>query len=195
MERTYIANVKAGERVKIAGFVENLRNKRTMAFLVIKDITGKMQVTLEKEKYPELAEKVDTLTIHSVVTVEGEAVANEYVKLGGIEILPEALTVESIADALPIKDDSEIDSKMDFRWIDLRREKNHLMLKLQTLLTASMREFLIDRGFVEIHTPKLIGAASESAACTSLTRASFQFPARTCKVTRLENSAGTSCNG
>ena len=49
MERTYIANVKAGEKVKIAGFVENLRNKRTMAFLVIKDITGKMQVTLKKK--------------------------------------------------------------------------------------------------------------------------------------------------
>ena len=89
MERTYIANVRPGERVQIAGFVENLRNKRTMAFLVIKDITGKMQVTLEKEKYPELAAKVDTLTIHSVVTVTGTAVANEYVKLGGIEILPE----------------------------------------------------------------------------------------------------------
>ena len=164
MQRTYIADVKPGTRVRIAGFVENLRNKRTMAFLVIKDITGKMQVTLEKEKYPELAEKVDTLTIHSVVTVEGEAVANEYVKMGGMEILPDALTVESIADALPIKDDSEIDSRMDFRWIDLRRDRNHLMLKLQTLLTASMREFLLARNFVEIHTPKLIGAASESGS-------------------------------
>ncbi len=164
MERTYIANIVPGTRVKIAGFVENLRNKRTMAFLVIKDITGKMQVTLEKEKYPELAAKVDALTIHSVVTVEGEAVANEYVKLGGVEILPDALTVESIADALPIKEDSEIDSKMDYRWIDLRRDRNQLMLKLQTLLTASMREFLIERGFLEIHTPKLIGAASESGS-------------------------------
>ena len=164
MERTYIANVKAGEKVTVAGFVENLRNKRTMAFLVIKDITGKMQVTLEKEKFPALAELVDTLTIHSVVTVTGTAVANEYVKLGGIEILPEEMTVESIADALPIKDDSEIDSKMDFRWIDLRRDRNQLMLKLQTLLTASMREFLVARGFIEIHTPKLIGAASESGS-------------------------------
>ena len=53
---------------------------------------------------------------------------------------------------------------MDFRWIDLRRDRNQLMLKLQTLLTASMREFLIERGFIEIHTPKLIGAASESGS-------------------------------
>ncbi|MBQ2119033.1 MAG: aspartate--tRNA(Asn) ligase, partial [Clostridia bacterium] len=126
MNRTYISEVKPGEKVRISGFVENLRNKRTMAFLVVKDITGRMQVTLEKEKYPELAAAVDTLTIHSVISVEGEAVANEYVKLGGVEILPSAIFIESVADALPIKDDSEIDSRMDFRWIDLRRDCNHL---------------------------------------------------------------------
>ncbi len=164
MERTYIKDVKPGARCRIAGFVENLRNKRTMAFLVIKDITGKLQVTLEKEKYPELAAKVDTLTIHSVISVEGEVVANEYVKMGGIEMLPDALEVYSIADALPIKDDSEIDSRMDFRWIDMRREQNQLMMKMQTTLTAALRDFLLERNFIEIHTPKLIGAASESGS-------------------------------
>ncbi len=164
MNRSYTADVKPGTVATISGFVENLRNKRTMAFLVIRDITGKLQVTLEKEKYPELAALVDQLSIHSVVTVTGDIVANEYVKLGGIEMLPTEMKIESIAEALPIKDDSEIDSRMDFRWIDLRREQNQLMLKLQTLLTASMREFLIARNFVEIHTPKLIGAASESGS-------------------------------
>ena len=164
MNRTYIADITPGARYSISGFVENLRNKRTMAFLVIRDITGKLQVTLEKEKYPELAAMVDQLTIHSVVTVEGEVVANEYVKMGGIEMLPDSMKIESIADALPIKDDSEIDSKLEFRWIDLRREQNQLMLKMQTLLTGSMREFLLNRNFVEIHTPKLIGAASESGS-------------------------------
>ncbi|MBQ7319975.1 MAG: aspartate--tRNA(Asn) ligase [Clostridia bacterium] len=164
MNRTYIRDIKPGTRARIAGFVENLRNKRTMAFLVIKDVSGKLQVTLEKEKYPELAAKVDQLTLHSVITVEGEIVANEYVKMGGIEMLPDALEINSIADALPIKDDSEIDSKMDFRWIDLRREQNQVMLRLQTTLTAALREFLLARDFTEIHTPKLIGAASESGS-------------------------------
>ncbi len=164
MERIYIADIQPGKRARIAGFVENLRNKRTMAFLVIKDMTGKLQVTLEKEKYPELASLVDQLTIHSVITVEGEIVANEYVKMGGIEMLPDTIVIESIADALPIKDDSEIDSRMDFRWIDLRREQNQLMLHLQTTLAGAMREFLLSRNFTEIHTPKLIGAASESGS-------------------------------
>lgn len=164
MNRTYISDIRPGEPYRISGFVENLRNKRTMAFLVIRDITGKLQVTLEKEKNPELAALVDQLTIHSVVTVEGPVVANEYVKMGGMEMLPERLVIESIADALPIKDDSEIDSRMDYRWIDLRRECNQLMLKMQTVLTGAMREFLLARHFVEIHTPKLIAAASESGS-------------------------------
>lgn len=164
MNRTYISNITPGATCRISGFVENLRNKRTMAFLVIRDISGKLQVTLEKEKNPELAALVDQLTIHSVVSVEGPVVANEYVKMGGMEMLPEKLEIESIADALPIKDDSEIDSRMDYRWIDLRREGNQLMLKMQTVLTGAMREFLLDRHFVEIHTPKLIAAASESGS-------------------------------
>lgn len=164
MNRTYISDITPGATCRISGFVENLRNKRTMAFLVIRDISGKLQVTLEKEKNPELAALVDQLTIHSVVSVEGLVVANEYVKMGGMEMLPEKLEIESIADALPIKDDSEIDSRMDYRWIDLRREGNQLMLKMQTVLTGAMREFLLDRHFVEIHTPKLIAAASESGS-------------------------------
>ena len=111
-----------------------------------------------------MLELLDKLTINSVVTFEGEVVASEYVKLGGKEMYPDFMQVESYAEALPIKDDSEIDVKMDYRWIDLRREKNHLMLALQTTLTAAFRDFLLERDFVEIHTPKLIGAASESGS-------------------------------
>ena len=163
MERTYIKNVTPGMH-KVQGFVENFRNKRTMAFIVVKDATGKLQITIEKEKHPEMLEMLDNLTIHSVVTFEGEVVASEYVKMGGKEMYPDTMKVESYAEALPIKDDSDIDVRMDYRWIDLRREKNHLMLALQTTLTAALREFLVERDFVEIHTPKLIAAASESGS-------------------------------
>ena len=163
MERTYIKDIVPGYH-KVQGFVENFRNKRTMAFIVVKDITGKLQVTIEKEKHPEMLEMLDSLTIHSVVTFEGEVVASEYVKMGGKEMYPSNMRVESVADALPIKDDSDIDHKMDYRWIDLRRDANHLMLEMQTTLTNAMREFLVKRNFVEIHTPKLIAAASESGS-------------------------------
>ena len=163
MQRTYIKDVTPGV-CRVQGFVENFRNKKNMAFIVVKDVTGKLQVTIVKAEHPEFDELLDKLTIHSVVTFEGEVVASEYVKMGGKEMYPTVMRIESVAEALPIKDDSDIDVRMDYRWIDLRRERNHLMLKLQTTLTGAMREFLLERNFVEIHTPKLIGAASESGS-------------------------------
>ncbi|MBQ8082184.1 MAG: aspartate--tRNA(Asn) ligase [Clostridia bacterium] len=164
MERSLIASAPAGQRVKLQGFVENIRNKRTMAFLVLRDHTGRIQLTVEKEKYPEVAAQVDKLTIESVITAEGELVENSFVKLGGRELLPDTIQIESIAEALPISKDAAIDSRLDYRWIDLRSDKNLLIYQAQTVLTNAMRSFLLQRGFIEIHTPKLIGAASESGS-------------------------------
>ena len=164
MERTLIANVVCGETNKIQGFVENLRNKRTMAFLVIRDHSGRLQVTIEKEKHPDLAAIVDQLTVESVVTCIGPVVENEYVKMGGKEMLPEEMEILSVAEPLPLTKDAAIDSRMDYRWVDLRSDKNTLIFKAQTELVGSMRDFCRERGFMEIHTPKLIGAASESGS-------------------------------
>ena len=85
MKRTLIRDIKLGEVNKVAGFVENIRNKKWMAFIVIRDVTGKLQITIEKEKHPEMVEDIDRLTIDSVVEFEGLIVASEYVKLNGME--------------------------------------------------------------------------------------------------------------
>ncbi len=179
MERTYIKDVKnkIGETIKVSGFVENFRNSKAMAFIVLKDITGKLQVTIEKEKAPHLCDALETLTGDSVITASGKLIENEYVKMGGIELLPDELVVESIADALPIVrkeipatkkkqavERSSIDQRIDYRWIDLRTDENQLMFKAQTTMVNAMRKYLLDENFIEIHTPKLIGAASESGA-------------------------------
>lgn len=179
MERTYISDVKnhIGDTVKVQGFIENIRNSKAMAFIVLKDITGKLQITIEKEKSPELQETIDMLTGDSVITVTGKVIENEYVKMGGIELIPDTLVAESIAEALPIArkeipatkkkkavERSSIDQRIDYRWIDLRTDENQLMFKVQTVLVNALRKFLLDRNFIEIHTPKLIGAASESGA-------------------------------
>ena len=179
MTRTYVKDVSAniGEVVKVQGFVENFRNSRAMAFIVLKDITGKVQVTIEKEQHPEMEAALETLTGDSVITVVGKVIENEYVKMGGIEILPDELYVESVADALPITrkeipatkkkqavERSSIDQRIDYRWIDLRTDENQMMFKVQTAFVAAMREFLLEKNFIEIHSPKLIGAASESGS-------------------------------
>ena len=91
MERTYIADIKnnLGKPVLVQGFVENLRDSKYMAFIVLKDITGKIQITVEKEKLPELCPVIATLTQDSVISVVGTAVENDFVKMGGVEIIPE----------------------------------------------------------------------------------------------------------
>lgn len=177
--RVYIKDVagKIGAEVKVQGFAENIRNSKSMMFIVLKDITGKVQITLEKENAPELAQQMETVTNDSVLTVIGQVVENEYVKMGGIEIIPREIRIESIAEALPIArkeipatkkkkavERSSIDQRIDYRWIDLRTDENQLMFQVQTTLVNAMRQFLLKEKFIEIHTPKLIGAASESGA-------------------------------
>ena len=171
MERTYAANVRGAEEIKVCGFVDTIRNKSKMAFIVLKDITGKVQITVEKNEDPALDAAVNAITPDSVITVIGKAVESEYVKLGGVEIYPRKITIESLAAPLPIDREarkgherSSIDQRIDYRWIDLRTEKNQLMFKVQTVLIGAMRDYLRERNFIEIHTPKLIGAASESGA-------------------------------
>lgn len=179
MDRTYISDVKnrLGESIKVQGFVENFRDSKSMAFIVLKDITGKLQITIEKEKSPQLTEKLNQLTVDSVITVIGTVMENEYVKMGGMEMIPEELILESIAEALPIVrktipatkkkkalERSSIDQRIDYRWIDLRTDENQMIFKVQTVLVNAMRQFLLGENFLEIHTPKLIAAASESGS-------------------------------
>ncbi len=179
MNRTMLKDVKdhLNEEILVQGFVENFRNSSKMAFIVLKDITGKLQITIEKEKLPEIAEKIAPLTGDSVISVTGTAFASEYVKLNGMEMIPTDIRIESIAAALPIQREeipatkkrpgvprSGVDDRLDYRWIDLRTDKNQLLYKVQTEVTRAMRDFALDRDFIELHTPKLIATASESGS-------------------------------
>ena len=179
MERCMIQDVKKtlGQPVLVQGFVDNFRDSKAMAFIVLKDITGRLQITVEKEKLPEVAAAIAGLTPDSVISVTGTVIENEYVKLGGMEMIPDSITVESLAEALPIArksipatkkkqavERSSIDQRLDYRWVDLRTDENQLIFKVQTVLVGAMRDFLRSKNFLEIHTPKLIAAASESGA-------------------------------
>ncbi len=164
MERTYIKDLRASQECRIQGFVENIRNTRSMVFLVVRDCTGKVQVTIEKKAHPDLADALEQLNVESVVTVEGAVQANPVVNLKGIEVTPTNVSIESLAAPLPLLKDSSIDVRMDYRWLDLRGERELLLFRVQTCLLESMRQSLLKRDFLEIHTPKLIAMASESGA-------------------------------
>ena len=168
MKRVLIKNIKLGEVNHVAGFVENIRNKKSMCFIVLKDVSGKLQLTIEKEKHPELNDVLNQITNDSVIEATGLIVASEYVKLNGMEMYPDTITIDSIAEANPIVapkgEETNIDLRLDYRWVDLRTDKNTLMFKAQSCFVNAMREFLNNNEFIEIHTPKLIGAESESGA-------------------------------
>ena len=80
MNRTYIKDLTEGQ-CKIKGMVETIRDKKIM-FLVIRDVTGSVQVTVEKDKCPDVYEQAKELTPHSFVTVEGQCVFSTYVRNG-----------------------------------------------------------------------------------------------------------------
>ncbi len=168
MSRVMIKDLRLGEVNHVAGFVENIRNKKAMCFIVLRDVSGKLQLTIEKEKHPELNAILDTITVDSVISATGLVLESEYVKLNHMEMYPDTIKVESIAAPSPIVapkgEETNIDLRLDYRWIDLRTEKNTLMFKVQSYFIAKCREFLLERDFIEIHTPKLIAAESESGA-------------------------------
>lgn len=162
MKRTYIKDLTEGQ-CKIKGMVETIRDKKIM-FIVIRDVTGAVQVTIEKDKCPEVYAEAKKLTPHSFVSVEGECVFSTYVRNGGKEIYPTVLEIMSIADVLPIQADSGQDLRMDYRWIDLRDEKKLFMFKIQTAFEKYAVEFFNKNNFIEIHTPKITALSSEGGS-------------------------------
>lgn len=158
-----ISEIKPG-KVEFQGWIENLRDKKNMQFIVIRDLSGKVQVTVIKAEKPEIAEIFSKATLESTVKIKGEAVANEFVKLGGIEVIPEEVEITSHAEALPIAEDSSIDQRLDYRWVDLRSPAKALIFQVETTLNQAMRQYAIDHGCIEIHTPTLIGTSSEGGA-------------------------------
>ena len=162
--RTRISFLEENVNTNISGLVEKVRDTKYMVFIVVKDITGHIQVSIEKKDKPKLVEDVLKITVGSYVTFSGKMVLSEYVKDGGREFIPDSVNVLSYADVSPIEDNANIDTKLDYRWLDLRSEKNTLIFKIQSYLVKSMRDYLYNNDFMEIHTPKLIGAASESGS-------------------------------
>ena len=160
---TQISKLEVG-RVEFFAMVDTVRDKKNMQFIVLKDFSGKIQAFVDKVKYPEIGETFLRLVPGATVKIAGELVKSEYVKMGGQEVLVDAVEVTSYAEPNPIADDSTIDYKLNYRWIDLRTEKNLLLFKVQTAFTNALREFLVEREFVEIHSPKLIATASESGS-------------------------------
>ena len=159
------------KEITLSGFAEKIRNLQWVQFIVLRNKTDRLQITIEKsdENNKEMIEIVDKLTCESTIKVTGILKKNEKVKMGGMELIPSKIEVTSISEAeLPIsitnKDASLIDTRMDNRFLDLRNDINGNIFRIQSEFVRGMRQYLYDNDFTEIHTPKIIGAASESGS-------------------------------
>ena len=162
--RSLIKDLKENEIATIKGWAIKVRDTKYMIFVILKDRSGKIQVSIDKKEQPELVAKLDGVLSSSVLSCKGKMVKSEYVKDGGKEFLPTQIEILSKSEALPLDDTADLDTRLNYRWIDLRSEKNELMLKVQAAFVEGMRSFLIKEDFTEIHTPKLIATASESGS-------------------------------
>lgn len=160
MKRTYIKDLTEGEHL-IKGYVETIRDKKIM-FIVVRDVTGFVQVTIEKDN--PAYDEAKKLTPHSFVAITGKCVYSEYVRNGGKEIYPTSIDIMSIADLVPLNAESGQDLRMDYRWIDLRDEKKVFMFRIQTAFERLAVEYFNNNGFIEIHTPKITALSSEGGS-------------------------------
>jgi aspartyl-tRNA synthetase len=167
MIRTLVAGLRehVGETVTIKGWVQTLRLQRMMQFVVVRDHTGTVQVTWKRDGGP-LETVLEGLIAESAVIITGEVVGNPKVALGGLELVPSSVEVANLAEApLPIDTATGPELRQDWRFLDVRtRPQARLVFQVQTTAEQGMREFVYAHGCTEMHTPKLMGTASESGA-------------------------------
>jgi len=156
--------------ITFSGFIDRIRDLSNVQFVILRDNTGKVQVTVEKnDNNFKLNEIISNLTEESTVKITGLLQENEYVKAGGMEIIPSAIEVLSFAEAIIPSDfkkkkESNSNLKNENRFLDLRSEKNNLIFKISTILEKSLRDHVIQKDFTEIHSPRLTPKSAESGA-------------------------------
>ena len=171
-DRTLIKNLadRSDGPVSVSGWVDTVRDQKKVQFIVLRDESGALQLVhprtdVEEGSAPdEIAESISALSAGTFLTVTGELKHDERVKLGGLEVKIETLDVAAAALDLPIADDTSVDKRMDWRFLDLRRPEQNLVFRVQTTFLHALRTWWVEHDFIEIHTPKLMASASESRA-------------------------------
>ena len=153
------------------GFVQALRVQSKIIFLILRDITGTVQMVVQNTEGNPLWEKAKVLSLESVVRVGGRVV--EAIQApGGVEIQIESLEVLSVAaPELPIPvvavkggDETEAPTRFDYRWLDLRKPEKAGIFKLWTALEKGFRKYWLDNGYIQLYPPAFMNTASESGA-------------------------------
>ncbi len=160
-----------GTEVRLSGWVHRKRDHGQLLFIDLRDHAGIVQVVFQPGTAP-FAE-AEAVRVESVVTVTGKVVArtadtvNPALPTGEIELVAATLVLDSPADQLPLQVNSERDypeeTRLKYRFLDLRREKMQKNILLRSRIIASIRRRMQDQGFVEFQTPILTASSPEGA--------------------------------
>ncbi len=161
-----------GSNAMLAGWVHVRRDHGGVIFIDLRDREGLTQIVFRPEENAELAAQAHHLRHEDVVQVEGKVAAripgteNPKLPTGDIELVPDQLTILNRADVLPFPIDTETpneDLRLSYRYVDLRRPQMTRNLRIRHKVTKATRDFLDEKGFVEIETPILSKSTPEGA--------------------------------
>ncbi len=160
-----------GNHVRLSGWVHRIRDHGQLLFIDLRDHYGITQCVLDQDS-PEF-KSAENLSLESVITVEGKVVArtqetcNADLATGEIECKVDKLIIESPAKMLPIQINQETnfpeDTRLTYRFLDLRRKKMHDNIILRSNIIAALRQGMSKQGFQEIQTPILTASSPEGA--------------------------------
>ena len=150
--------------VEISGWTQNIRIMSTILFIELRDVSGTVQGVLLKKGNEELFETLKALPRESVLSMTGQAVKSQ-AKIG-YEVQIKHLDILNRAETpLPLgvvdKIESDIETRLENRFLDLRRPEKLSIFKIQSTISNSIRNFFVNNGFIEIHSPKIVAAATE----------------------------------
>jgi len=161
----------AGQTARLSGWVHRKRDHGGLLFIDLRDHYGITQCVFPAGS--EVFQAAEAVRPESVITVTGEVVlrepgtVNDKLPTGAIELRVKALEVQSSAEVLPIQvaGDQEFpeELRLRYRFLDLRREKQHRNIMLRAGVIASIRRRMIEQGFTEFQTPILTASSPEGA--------------------------------
>ncbi|MBO5154477.1 MAG: aspartate--tRNA ligase [Eubacterium sp.] len=170
---TEVSNANIGETVTVMGWVQKRRNLGSLIFIDLRDRSGLLQLVFDEPQIgAEGFAKAESLRSEYVIAVVGTvqkrtAAVNENLKTGDIEIIAKELRILSESETPPfqIEENSKTneETRLKYRYLDLRRPDIQRNLMLRSRVLMLMREFMAKEGFLEIETPILCKSTPEGA--------------------------------
>ncbi len=169
MERVYVSEIaeNADGPMKLFGWIQDLRVLKNIVFIVLRDNTGVAQITVKRDIVDNF-EEVSQYSRESVISVSGSFVKDSISKTGP-EVLASEIILLNRADAPlpigvtdPVK--ADLETRLTNRYLDLRKQEHSLIFRAESSLLWGIRAYLRSRKFVEVHSPKIVAAATEGGA-------------------------------